>query len=139
MSDFKFTCPHCKQSLEAPQDMLGQAIQCPRCSGQIQLPAPKLAPASEQPAAPMHSANTSNASETKPLDLGMIVGVAAGAITLLKHLLTDKPLFLQVFGIGHGGFGGTLQETMLAAVVGVAVGMLIQWLFSRKTGKGGRT
>jgi hypothetical protein len=24
MSDLKFNCPHCKQSLEAPEDLLGQ-------------------------------------------------------------------------------------------------------------------
>ena len=41
MSDLKFTCPHCKQSLEAPEDMLGQVIDCPSCSKQIQVPKPQ--------------------------------------------------------------------------------------------------
>lgn len=31
MPDIKFNCPHCKQSLEAPDDMLGQLIDCPSC------------------------------------------------------------------------------------------------------------
>ena len=44
MSDYKFNCPHCNQSLEAPADMLGEIIECPACSGSIQLPAPQLAP-----------------------------------------------------------------------------------------------
>lgn len=38
MADFKFNCPHCKQSLEAPEDMLGQQINCPACNGVITLP-----------------------------------------------------------------------------------------------------
>ena len=40
MADFKFNCPHCKQSLEAPDEMLGQQINCPSCNGAIDLPAP---------------------------------------------------------------------------------------------------
>lgn len=44
MSDFKFNCPHCQQSLEAPQDMLGETIECPSCNGTIQLPAPEPSP-----------------------------------------------------------------------------------------------
>jgi DNA-directed RNA polymerase subunit RPC12/RpoP len=38
MSDFKFNCPHCGQSLEAPEDMLGETITCPACTGSIVLP-----------------------------------------------------------------------------------------------------
>jgi ribosomal protein L37AE/L43A len=41
MSDFKFNCPHCQQSLEAPKDILGTVIECPSCNGSIQLPAPQ--------------------------------------------------------------------------------------------------
>ncbi len=45
MSDFKFNCPHCNQSLEAPEDLLGQTIECPSCNGSIQIPAPEQQPA----------------------------------------------------------------------------------------------
>jgi Zn finger protein HypA/HybF involved in hydrogenase expression len=48
MADFKFNCPHCKLSLEAPADTLGQQINCPSCSGAIQLPNPHT----QFPAAP---------------------------------------------------------------------------------------
>ena len=41
MSEFKFTCPHCDQSLEGTEDMLGQALECPSCSGSIRLPEPE--------------------------------------------------------------------------------------------------
>lgn len=49
MSDFKFNCPHCEQSLEAPEDMLGQTIECPACNGSIQLPEPQPKPAPHRP------------------------------------------------------------------------------------------
>lgn len=38
MTDFKFNCPHCKQSLEAEDDARGQTVSCPTCNGQIQVP-----------------------------------------------------------------------------------------------------
>ncbi len=41
MSEFTFNCPHCEQALEAPEDMLGQTIECPSCNGSIQLPEPE--------------------------------------------------------------------------------------------------
>lgn len=44
MSEFKFNCPHCKQHLEAPEELLGQTINCPSCNGAIQLPAPTRTP-----------------------------------------------------------------------------------------------
>lgn len=44
MSEHKFNCPHCNQSLEAPEEMLGETIECPACNGSIQLPAPEPKP-----------------------------------------------------------------------------------------------
>lgn len=44
MADFNFNCPHCDQSLEAPEDMLGETIECPSCNGSIQLPEPEPKP-----------------------------------------------------------------------------------------------
>ena len=37
MSDYKFNCPHCRQSLEAPADMVGQLIDCPACNRTIEV------------------------------------------------------------------------------------------------------
>ncbi len=42
MEDVKFSCPHCQQSLEAPEELMGQVIECPSCNGRIELqPPPK--------------------------------------------------------------------------------------------------
>jgi hypothetical protein len=49
MPDFKFNCPHCQQSLEAPEDMLGETIECPSCTGAIQLPEPQTSPPLPEP------------------------------------------------------------------------------------------
>lgn len=38
MTDLRFTCPTCGQSLEAPEDMLGQTLTCPSCNKEITLP-----------------------------------------------------------------------------------------------------
>jgi DNA-directed RNA polymerase subunit RPC12/RpoP len=38
MADFTFNCPHCKQSLEASDDMRGQVVSCPSCNEQIHVP-----------------------------------------------------------------------------------------------------
>ena len=44
MAGLRFSCPHCDQSLEAPEDMLGETIECPSCNGSIQLPKPDPTP-----------------------------------------------------------------------------------------------
>ena len=49
MADLKLKCPHCQQPLEAPEEMLGQQIDCPSCSQTIQLPKPSP----NQPASPI--------------------------------------------------------------------------------------
>lgn len=38
MQEFKFSCPHCGQHLQAPEDMKGQIIECPSCSNQLEIP-----------------------------------------------------------------------------------------------------
>ncbi len=36
--DIIFTCPNCKQQLEAPTSLSGSAINCPACSHQLVIP-----------------------------------------------------------------------------------------------------
>lgn len=40
MADFKFSCHHCKQSLAAPEEMMGQATACPACGQTVHIPEP---------------------------------------------------------------------------------------------------
>lgn len=48
----KFKCPHCKQSIEVPTELLGTRVECPHCNGGFRLPAPVTPPAPAAPAAP---------------------------------------------------------------------------------------
>jgi len=47
MPTIRFSCPHCKQSIEKPIEMLGQLMECPSCYETIEVQkqrAPKLPP-----------------------------------------------------------------------------------------------
>jgi len=55
MNELKFKCPHCNQSLEVPQEMLGTVINCPACKGQIQLPKPAESTSSVPPKSPIQA------------------------------------------------------------------------------------
>ena len=37
MSDLKFSCPHCKQHLEGPEELLGRVEECPLCGQHFQV------------------------------------------------------------------------------------------------------
>jgi len=100
MSEFKFNCPHCNQSLEAPEEMLGQSINCPSCNNLIQLqrpepkpelrpqPSPKVvmrksptispAPPQTPPPTPIPTTTNTGTSETSGLAVAsMVVGILA--------------------------------------------------------------
>jgi hypothetical protein len=96
VSDLNFNCPHCNQSLEAPEEMLGQAINCPSCNGSIQLPqstpkpevrpppSPKvvirkpLAPPPPPPPVPIPTTTVIGANETSGLAVAsMVIGILA--------------------------------------------------------------
>jgi DNA-directed RNA polymerase subunit RPC12/RpoP len=38
--DILFTCPNCKQQLEAPTSLAGSSINCPACNHQLVIPEP---------------------------------------------------------------------------------------------------
>ena len=50
MADITFACANCRQSLEAPEEMAGEAIDCPACGHSITIPSPAAPPT--QAAAP---------------------------------------------------------------------------------------
>ena len=49
MPDINFTCPNCGQSLEAPDDILGQQIACPSCNETINVPKSQSQPSIPPP------------------------------------------------------------------------------------------
>ncbi len=52
MSDLSFNCPHCEQSLEAPDEMSGETTACPSCNTTILIPGNQPNHAEESPSQP---------------------------------------------------------------------------------------
>jgi len=109
MSDFKFDCPHCNQSLEAPEEMLGEQINCPACNGAIKIPAPA---AKFEQSAPSLATSTTAESPSKAEPM-VSPDSPDGAIdkTLLSTLLKDLQL-----GVDEELF--FLGKTVTVAVLG---------------------
>jgi hypothetical protein len=40
MADIEFTCSNCRQTLEAPEEMAGEMVECPSCQQTIAIPSP---------------------------------------------------------------------------------------------------
>lgn len=38
MPDVSFSCPHCQQVLEAPEEMAGEVVDCPACEQSMTVP-----------------------------------------------------------------------------------------------------
>ena len=121
MSAVKFNCPHCKQSLEAPEDLLGKTLECPACNGSIQLPAPVPKATRERPAE-----NTSaKASDTC---LKIAAWVAGGGLLLLAL----SPFFKWV-NFGSGGVTGLSGDGKI--VLGLTVVAIAAYITAMATGK----
>lgn len=109
MSEYNFDCPHCGQSLEAPEDMLGETIDCPSCGGKLDLPKPESSPPPRprpqrpHPQHPQQRAQRKQPVETNVKQGALIGGVVCfvlGVIMMCVSLWTVivyAPLFLAAF------------------------------------------
>ena len=89
MSDFKFNCKHCNQSLEAPEEMLGQEINCPTCNKEIIIATPHSTLNNEVTAQLAYSPNDQRSYKISP-------DSPAGAIDeKLFPFLSDMALILD--------------------------------------------
>ena len=126
MSDIRFMCPHCAQSIEAPEDMRGQILDCPNCGKPLQvheLTSPF--PAGGHPA-------SASLPETKS---GVLIAAAIclgiGILLMFLSLLTAfifGPLFfaslvLSIVAIAQkrvlGGVLMLLATLIIPAVIGI--------------------
>jgi hypothetical protein len=97
MSDYRFDCPRCGQSLEAPEEMLGETIDCPSCNGQIQIPAPAqpekprgMAQASRSRRAPQASSPPKSERNLTPVIISVVVLLAlVGGAAAFFMILRD--------------------------------------------------
>jgi len=141
MSDFKFACPHCQQSLEAPQELMGQVIDCPTCKGRIQLP-PASGGSTQQAVTPPPIPSRRSAA---PILANLDAANQAELQSVSNYRLVRKTLKTAgvgsiVFGlIGMGiGFVG-MEENPVNAVLGlIGIFLLVEgiWVVSAPTPTG---
>jgi hypothetical protein len=123
MPGLKFPCPHCKQSLEAPEEMLGETISCPSCQGSIEIPDPrrqrpaphppqstKAALAHPQEQQPMHAASTADDPHI------------ANALAHLSSLLVPNETMVA-YAVQRRLFALTHRRALVFATSGRFIGM----------------
>ena len=113
MSDLKFSCPHCKQHLEGPEELLKRVVECPLCSKNFQVQKSELRQA---PQAVRQNVNVEVKRGASPL------GIAALVMGIIACLVCWVP-FLGLLAVPLALIG------IVLAFVG-----LIMALVSKKTG-----
>jgi DNA-directed RNA polymerase subunit RPC12/RpoP len=73
MPDFEFSCPHCSQVLEAPEEMAGEIVECPGCQQQITVSKPATAGAKKPAAVVADAPKCSNCGEEMEPDAVLCV------------------------------------------------------------------
>lgn len=122
MSEIKFTCPKCKQSLEGDNSMRGQNVQCPSCNAGITVPA---APKKKQIILPKSGLSGGSSTYTTPPKLkaskvGIVVALIAGLVIGYGVGVAKGPSGITKF-VGGGGisipsFGNLTKEEWMEKV-----------------------
>jgi hypothetical protein len=69
MPDIHFECPKCNQSLDAPEELVGQLIECPSCNETIEIPIHSSPPRLETPMAPKPQHIVKNIVRRQPIQV----------------------------------------------------------------------
>ncbi len=86
MNELKFECPHCKQSLEASEDLFGESINCPTCNETLTVPFPQSGNSISK--TEVHNNNRTKAAKRKyPPWVWYSSGIAAGLLMLALALM----------------------------------------------------
>ena len=132
MSNILFTCPHCQQSLESPDEMLGETIDCPSCNRQIQIPKPPPPPLIDRPHGTGHPTQQ-NTRFQRPLGttvkqsalIGGVVCFVLGIVMMCFSLWTVvvyAPLFLAAFVLSITAMA---QKRMVGGVLLLALTVIV--------------
>lgn len=65
MPDIHFECPKCAQSIDAPEELASQFVECPTCKDRIEVPTPSL-PVKPTGSTELHSSPVQRASQSPP-------------------------------------------------------------------------
>jgi hypothetical protein len=108
MSEFKFSCPNCKQSMQATPEYVGVQITCPSCHASIVVPeapgsapahgAPKAGKLSKAPSTVQHAATSpvmaaATVRQNKKPRYGLYIGLAVGAAVIAAGIFFGPPLY----------------------------------------------
>lgn len=132
MSDYKFSCPHCRQSLETIEKLPGQTIQCPNCNGSIDIAKPagdsqptqssKEDALSEEQARPM--------GDKKKISIPSTTEWQAGELpSMLKHWADENPR-------SRKEVSGRAWENIGGGIVCGVVGIFVLMVFGHVKGSG---
>lgn len=141
MSCTQFTCPYCKQSLEVPDEMLGQSVECPSCGRAVRLPGrlpnPKL-PHSEMFArsleqrkkkiiAPKHTGKIIAPKHTGTIAPSRASGIGLGNMSRSQTVtLTDVQIpFVRMVLIILKWTLATIPALLLLWLIGFIIGMVL--------------
>ena len=122
MSEIKFTCPKCKQSLEGDDSMRGQVVQCPSCNTDITVP---VAPQKKQIILPKAGASGGSSAYTPPpkpktSKVGIVVALIVGLGIGYGVGSAKGPSLITKFGSGDGlslpSFGRQTKEEWMEKV-----------------------
>jgi hypothetical protein len=97
MNEFKFSCPHCQQSIEATPEYAGVQINCPSCQAEIVVPKTPTAPvprpgkltkvaSTVQYGATTPKIATALARKNKKPRVGLYVGLGVGAVVAVAAI-----------------------------------------------------
>lgn len=102
MSDLKFNCPHCKQSLEAPEDLLGQVFDCPSCNKKIQVPKSQMRAA---PQTALQNVNVEVKRGANPMGIAALVLGIFACLTCWIPIIGLLSIPLSLIGLLLGFIG----------------------------------
>lgn len=118
MSDIRFNCPSCGQSIEAPEELAGQLTDCPTCKETIEVPIrnqPPQAPPPPIPHQPSPAPPPSMDYSAQPVRRHSIFYyVFWGMVSLFVTLLILFVGFLFLTAAGAGFLSGLTDRTPTA-------------------------
>ncbi len=112
MNDLKFECPHCNQSLEAPEDVTATTISCPSCQEAVTLPRPSPAKQPAKAARP-HIQGLPKAALWSILAVGCLLHILFSAEGIFHPWNWSRPIVVFGLMVGYATPG------ILASIMGI--------------------
>ena len=90
MAEFTFVCGKCGESLEAPEELAGEIVECPSCNESIVVPPPSGEAPVDEPDAEAADGEPACPSCGAVMEEGAVLCLQCGYHTKLeKHIDTD--------------------------------------------------